>query len=482
MLRRLFLPLVLFSGLCMAQARLDNDKNELPEIGVVASNAISIDKELLVGEALMRQLRGQAPIVNDPLLEEYIQDLGNRLVAQADNAKFPFKFFPIANNEINAFAFYGGHVGVHTGLIIEAQSESELASVLAHEIAHVTQRHLARSMEARQRTSPLQLVSMLGGMLLAVANPEAGIAAISASQAAGQQASINYTRSNEKEADRVGIEILARAGYDPSAAASFFGKMAAKYRHQSRPPAFLLTHPMPESRIADARARLSLYESVRLPPSSSFHLIRARILARYSDSRAYNSQYFLTQLDQELPEVEKRAAQYGLALTLLDTEQPDKARPIIEKLMAVDPENLFYLDTYTDIALAQNNPSLAIKVLREHIQKQPRNRVLALNLANAMIKDGQHKESARVLKDYLLVNPDHLLSYQLLADAYGEGRQMMEMHQAKAEVYALVAAYTRAIDELQTAYNFTADSTLEKQRIRARIDQFREAENRLKKL
>lgn len=482
MRRSIVLCLCLLPALVFAQARLNNDKNELPEIGVVASNAISIDKELLVGEALMRQLRGRAPIINDPLLEEYIQDLGNRLVAQSDNAKFPFKFFPIGNNDINAFAFYGGHIGIHTGLIVEADNESELASVVAHEIAHVTQRHLARSIESRQKTSPLQLVSMLGGVLLAMADPEAGIAAISASQAAGAQASINYTRSNEKEADRVGIETLAHAGYDPSAAATFFGKLAAKYRHQSKPPAFLLTHPLPESRIADARARQAIYPRIQVEPSLSFHLIKARIQARYTGIRTYDSSYFQAMLDNAEHPVIKKAAQYGLALTLLDTEQPDKAKPIIDRLLQDDPENLFYLDTFTDIALAQKRHHEAVEVLTEHSLKQPRNRVLALNLANAMIKDGQHNEAVRIIKDYLLINPEHLLSYQLLSEAYGESRQMLEMHQAKAEVYALIAAYPRAIDELQTAYNFTADSPLEKQRIRARIEQMRDADTRLRNL
>lgn len=482
MRRSIVLCLSLLPVLLSAQVQLNNDKNELPEIGVVASNAISIDKELLVGEALMRQLRGRAPIINDPLLEEYVQDLGNRLVAQADNAKFPFKFFPIGNNDINAFAFYGGHIGIHTGLIVEADSESELASVMAHEIAHVTQRHLARSIEARQKTSPLQLVSMLGGVLLAMADPEAGIAAISASQAAGAQASINYTRSNEKEADRVGIEVLSRAGYDAGAAAAFFGKLAAKYRHQSKPPAFLLTHPLPESRIADARARQAAYPDINLPPSLHFHLIKARIQARYTGIRTYDASYFQAMLDNTNHPVLKKAARYGLALTLLDNDEADKAEPIISDLLKDDPENLFYLDTYTDIALAQKRPQDAVALLSEHSRKQPRNRVLALNLANAMIKSGQNKEAVRIIKDYLLVNPEHLLSYQLLSEAYGENRQMLEMHQAKAEVYALIAAYPRAIDELQTAYNFTADSTLEKQRIRARIEQMRDADTRLRNL
>jgi beta-barrel assembly-enhancing protease len=476
----LCLSCVAFSN--MAQVRSDSDKNALPEIGVVASSAISIDKEKLIGEVIMRQLQAQAPIINDPLIEEYIQDLGNRLVAQADNAKFPFRFFPINSNSINAFAFYGGHIGIHTGLIVAADNESELASVVAHEIAHVTQRHIARSLEARQNASPLQVVSMLGGILLALANPEAGMAAISAGQAAGQQAMINYTRSNEKEADRVGIEILARAGFEPQASASFFGKLAAQFRYVSKPPAFLMTHPLPESRVADMKARVANYAAVRRPDSLAFQLVKARIQARYSLDSKQRIEYFRDRLNKARSEVETKSNQYGLALSLLAEEEYAEAASLIENLMQQDNENLFYIDTFTDIALATGQQQEAITRLSALLKTQPRNRVLALNLANALIQNKEYDRAVSHLKDYLLVNPDHLLSYQLLTDAYGESGQLLEMHQARAEVYALNSAYARAVDELKTAYNFTENSVIEKQRILARIEQMREAENRLKKL
>ncbi|AGH44625.1 peptidase M48 Ste24p [Paraglaciecola psychrophila 170] len=269
-----------------------NKKNELPEIGVVASSAISLDKEVLIGDALMRQLRGQAPIINDPLLDEYIQDIGNRLVAQADNVKFPYKFFILNSPDINAFAFFGGHIGIHTGLIFNARNESELASVLAHEVSHVTQRHIARSIEARQKSSPLQIASLLGSILVAVVNPEAGMAALSVSNAASAQSSINYTRQNEQEADRVGISILAEAGFDPNGASSFFSILAEKNRLKSTPLAFLLTHPLPETRIADARTRAASFRPRDIPESINFHLAKTRILARYYANPKRNIEYF----------------------------------------------------------------------------------------------------------------------------------------------------------------------------------------------
>jgi predicted Zn-dependent protease len=458
-----------------------NKKNALPEIGVVASSAISLDKEIIIGDALMRQLRRQAPLVNDPLLDEYIQDLGNRLVAQAENVKFPFKFFLINSPDINAFAFFGGHVGIHTGLIFNAKNESELASVLAHEVSHVTQRHIARSIEARQKASPLQLASMLGGLLVAMANPEAGIAAISAGQAVGQQTSINFTRSNEKEADRIGIAILAQAGFDPNGASDFFNTLTQKYRLRSNLTPFLMTHPLPESRIADARTRAATYRPRIIAPSLNFHLAKARIHARYFANPDRNIENFSARLEKQTYVI-KEAAEYGLALSYLADEQYAKAKALIDKLLTLAPDNLFYLDTFTDIALATGNYQEAIDSLSAHARHTPHNRVLALNLANAQIKNKQFSEATRILKDYLLINPTNLLAYQLLSDAYGENQQKLEMHQSKAEVYALTAAYPRAIDELQNAYNFAGQRQLEKQRIRGRINQLRTAQDRLRTL
>ncbi|MEP1382573.1 MAG: M48 family metalloprotease [Paraglaciecola sp.] len=458
-----------------------NKKNALPEIGVVASSAITLDKEVLIGDALMRQLRGQGPVISDPLLDEYIQDIGNRLVAQAENVKFPYTFFILNSPDINAFAFFGGHIGIHTGLIYNARNESELASVLAHEVSHVTQRHIARSIEAKQKSSPLQIASMLGSILLAAVNPEAGIAALSTANAASAQSSINYTRQNEKEADRVGINILAQAGFDPNGASSFFGILAEKSRLKSTRLAFLQTHPLPESRIADARSRAASYRPRNVPPSLNFHLAKSRILARYYGTPKNNIAYFSALLDKQ-NYVFEQAPQYGLALAYLANEQPKKALTLIEDLLDRDPNNLFYLDTFSDIAIETKHYAEAIEKLSIQSALTPYNQVVTLNLANVLIQSQQAEKAVALLKDYLLINPESMLAYELLSEAFRNSEQKLEMHQAKAELYSLVASYPRAIDELHTAYNFAGDRQIEKQRIRARIDQFRTAQERLQTL
>ncbi|NMH61092.1 M48 family metalloprotease [Alteromonas ponticola] len=465
----------------VAQEGTFSNKNALPEIGVVASDALPLDKEIIIGDAVMRQMRAQSPIVADPLLDEYLQDLGNRLVAQAENVKFPFKFFWVNNNALNAFAFFGGHIGVHTGLIFKAQSESELASVLAHEVAHVTQRHLARRIQSQQRSTPIAIASLIGGILVAMADPQAGMAVMQTGQAASAQMQIDYTRSNEQEADRIGIAMLSRANFDPEGAASFFSTLAEEYRLVSRPPARLLSHPLTETRIADARTRASSYPKVHVAESLSFHLARARVMARYVFEPNYALDYFKAAVDKKAFKIDQ-AAHYGLALAYLRAEKYKEAEQVLAPLLKQHPENLFYLDVATDISLAQKQYEEAIDRLAPHLARAPRNQVLALNQANAMIEAGQHQKAIAILKDFLLVNSQYQLPYQLLTEAYRNSRQMKDMHQSKAETFALYGAYSRAVDELQHAYNFAEENHLEKQKIRARIKQLREEEERLKRL
>jgi predicted Zn-dependent protease len=454
---------------------IENSRNQLPEIGVVASDAITIDKERVIGDIIMRQMRGQAPLVQDPVLQEYIQSIGNRIVIHADNTKFPFQFFMINNQVLNAFAFYGGHVGIHTGLIVASKTESELASVLAHEVAHVTQRHLARRVQMQKRSSPLQIASLIGGLLLAIADPEAGIAAVQASSAAGQQANINFTRNNEVEADNIGINILFKAGFDPMGASDFFDKLLSESRGRSTQLAFLQTHPLPADRVAQATTRARGYGIRNLPPSLDFHLAKARIQGRYTSTPQRNIALFYSLIDKG-NSVEQIAAHYGLAISLFEAEQYTDAKQILDQLMSNDSENLFYLDLMTDIHIKQNEPRKAISLLSPLWLNKPQNSVLTLNLANAYISAQNYQPAVQMLRDLLLVDKENFLAYQLLNDAYNQNQMKKEAHMAQAEIYGLIAAYPLAIDELQFAYNQVGTDTLEKQRIKGRIAQFREAQ------
>lgn len=468
---------VLYSGLSLAQS-IDKQRNKLPEIGVVASDTLTIEKEKVVGDVIMRQLRGQAPLVHDPVLNEYIQGIGNKLVIHADNAKFPFKFFMINNSAINAFAFYGGHIGIHTGLLAQANTESELASVFAHEVAHVTQRHLARRAQSQERSFPLQIASLLGGILLAIADPEAGMAAIYASQAASAQSTINFTRKNEQEADNIGINILYRAGFDPMGAPAFFEKLlaAASNTSSANQLAFLRTHPLPSDRVAETVTRARSYGNRSLAASLDFQLAKARIKARYMSTPKRNIEYFASIQNRSNVGVYNLAADYGLAISYFENEEYSKANIIMQDLLNFSPENLFFLDLMTDVLIEQEKAKSAVSLLLPLWTLKPKNNVLALNLANAYIAAQNYEPAIEILRDLLLIDRENFLAYQLLHDAYNRTLNKKDAHMVQAEIYALIAAYPLAIDELQFAYNQTNNDNIEKQRIKGRIAQFREAQ------
>jgi len=458
-----------------------NNKNQLPDIGAAGFSILSIDKEQLIGDAMMRQVRASQPLLHDPVLNEYINSLGNLLVKNANDVNYAFDFFIVNSKELNAFAFFGGHIGIHSGLITTADNESELASVIAHEISHVTQRHLARRLEAQSRSQPLSIAGIASGILLALINPNLGMAALTTSMAASQQAGINYTRGNEKEADRVGISLLANSGFDPNGAPNFFGKMAEKFRYISKPPAMLLTHPMPDSRISDARIRAQNYPVVHLKPSLQFELTKARILARYERNPKTNIETFEGLLKFERYEL-KEAALYGLSLSYLANNTYDKARDILEELIKNDPNNLFYADAISDVYIATKEFGKAEKILKRLSLLMPNNQIVALNYANVLQEANQLDQASSLLQDFLLTQPNHFIGNDLLTTIYRKQDKIGLMHASKAEVFALLGIYPKAVDELQTAIKFSSDSPLFIKRLKARILQFRAQEEKLKRL
>ncbi len=458
-----------------------HNRNELPKIGTAGNSVLSVDKERLIGNALMRELRRQRNVLNDPVLIEYINTLGNHMVKHANDVNYSFKFFFVRNDEINAFAFFGGHIGVHTGLVSASSNESELASVVAHEISHVTQRHLARKIEAQSRTQPLSAAGLISGVLLSIVNPSVGIAALTTSLAASQQASINYTRSNELEADRVGIELLANSGFDPHGAPSFFGKLAERFRYNSKPPAILLTHPLPDSRISDARIRAQNYPKKLLKPSLQFELAKARIVSRYQKTPEDSVNFYLGQLKNKRY-VLKEAALYGLAIAYFESKQYQKSYNILQELHSNDDKNLFYIDVLSDVGIATKKYEETLTLLTRLNNIMPNNQVVTLNYANVLLAANKLETSEQILQDFLLTSSDNYIAYELLTAVYKKQNNRAMLHATNAEVYALLGSYPNAVDELQTAYGYVGDSPLTKKRFRARILQFQEQQDRLKRL
>ncbi|WP_341501426.1 M48 family metalloprotease [Gallaecimonas sp. GXIMD4217] len=455
--------------------------NNLPEIGTASLNVLTLEKEQLLGELYTKQLRNQAPMVRDPLVTEYVQALGYKLVAHAENVRSPFDFMVIRAHELNAFAYFGGHVAVFTSIIEEADSEDELASVLAHEIAHITQRHLARAMEQSQKNLPLTIAAVAASILVGMANPEAGMAGLNATLAASQQLGINYTRSNEQEADRVGFQTLNEAGYDPRAAASFFGKMAAKYRFVRKPPEFLLTHPLPESRVTDARNRAELYPRRPANPSLDFHLVKMLLKANYGrDPKATRAGLDKARRHHEA--VFPEALDYGLALLDLQEEQGERALATAERLLKKDRHNLFYLVLKADALMELDRAEEAAALLEHQATLRPEHAVVSLNLANAWLKAKQPQKAAAVLEPHLFRRPDDALALELMIEAQAKADNEAAREYWQAERMAYLGAFRRAINHMHNAYRLYEEQPLEQRRIEGRIAQLKNDQARLEAL
>ncbi|MCA1922570.1 beta-barrel assembly-enhancing protease [Buttiauxella noackiae] len=450
--------------------------DQLPDMGTSAGNTLSIGQEMQMGDYYVRQLRGSAPLINDPLLVQYINKLGMRLVSHANSVKTPFHFFLINNDEINAFAFFGGNVVLHSALFRYADNESQLASVMAHEISHVTQRHLARAMEDQKKNAPLTWVGALGSILLAMASPQAGMAALSGTLAGTQQGMISFTQQNEQEADRIGIQVLQRSGFDPQAMPTFLEKLLDQSRYSSRPPEILLTHPLPESRLADARNRANQMRPVVTQSSEDFYMAKARTLGMYNSGR--------NQLTSDLLDSwskgnirEQHAATYGRALQAMGGNKWDEARKLLQPLLTAQPTNAWYLDLSTDIDLGQNKFADAINRLK-NAPDLKQNPVLQLNLANAYVQAKQPEQAAAILNRYTFAHPDDSNAWDLLAQTEADlGNRDQELA-ARAEVMALVGRLDQAISLLSSASAQVKLGSLQQARYDARIDQFRDLQKR----
>ncbi|MEN4889035.1 M48 family metallopeptidase [Erwinia billingiae] len=452
--------------------------DNLPDIGTTAGNTLSIGQEMQMGDFYVRQLRGSAPLINDPLLNDYINQLGQRLVAHAWSVKTPFHFFLIRNDEINAFAFFGGNVVLHSALFRYTDNESQLASVMAHEISHVTQRHLARAMEEQQRNAPLTWVGALGSILLAMASPQAGMAALSGTLAGAQQGVISFTQQNEQEADRIGIQVLQRSGFDPEAMPNFLQKLADQSRFSSKPPEILLTHPLPDSRLSDARNRANQMKPVVVQSSQDYYMAKVRALGMYSTGQNQLTDDLLDTLNKGNTR-EQAAGQYGKAVQFLQGKSFANAKKIIAPLLAKQPGNVWYLDIMSDIDIGLNQPQQAISMLLA-AKGVSASAVVQLNLANAYVEAKQPAEASKILNRYTWAHKDDPNGWDLLAQASADQGLTDEEQAARAESLALNGQLDQAIRSLSSASASVPLGSLKQARYDARIDQLRQLQQRFK--
>ena len=462
-----FLLIGLFSSVTTAH------QIKLPDLGDTAAQALPIYQEKWLGEKVTTSIRGHPTTIFDPVLNEYLSDIGVKLTRHSDDVRFPFKYFLLNNNSINASASFGGNIIVHTGLITASDNESQFASVLAHEIAHVTQRHLARRFQHQQQNNPFSIATLLTGVLTMLLSPDLGMAIINAGASSQFLEQQSYSRNAEHEADRIGIEILQRAGFDPRQSSEFFKKLLPKHVTDDF-GAFLRTHPLTKSRISDMRSRADQYPVKSHHSSLGYQLAKSRILARYTYDSAQAEIFFRNKLQTNFT-VDKYAQYYGLALTLLDQKQLEAAEKIIKNLLKQQPNNLFYLDTYTDLLIAQRQPERAMQMLDKHYQLRPNNPVLTLNYAYAAVKAKKSDAAISRLKRFLLRRPESIVANELLIEAYQLAGDHSRRYEVEAEKAKLQGRYQDALKHITQAKAHTGiEQTLTHSRLRAKQQTYKE--------
>ncbi len=471
------------SALCVALVALQTAPvqgevtgNDLPDFGDSSGALVSPAQERELGAEFMRSVRAQAKLVTDPDVEGYVNQLGSRLVANSDAPGYPFTFFVVDNPAINAFAGPGGYIGVHTGLILAAANESELAGVMAHEIAHVTQRHLLRAYESANQMSLPTAAGMIAAILLGIAgsNPEAGIAAMSAVQGASIQQQLNFTRSNEREADRIGIQTLAHSGIDPYGMPNFFERLQQSTRlYGNNFPEFLLTHPVTTDRIAESMSRAESYGHGKEVDSLDFGLIRARLRALGADSPPEVLKYFKAleaKPDAGAPE------HYGLALALWRNSDYAAAAKELQALLDKDPDRKIYRTTMARLALDSGQPEQALKLYEDTLKLYPGDLIVGQYYTSALIqagKAGQAREQAlKMLRDKRARTAE---IYELWAKAASVAGPAWETNVASGEAYYLYGNLRFAIDQLNKALQHKGLSDYDQARIEARLKEFRQA-------
>nr|WP_317205434.1 M48 family metalloprotease [Janthinobacterium sp.] len=450
----------------------------LPTLGDTERQDLSPAFERKLGEEIMRDIRGDHDYLDDAPILEYLNEFGNALVAARPGVRgetsFDFFFFAVRDTQLNAFALPGGFIAVHSALLLAAQSESELASVLSHEIGHVAQRHIARMLGQQRQDMLIPLAAMVLAALASRAGGDAAIGVFAAGQGLAIQRQLNFGRDAEREADRIGFQIMGEAGFDTSGMVAFFGRMQAASRSYSDlTPAYLQSHPLTTERIADIQARIREQPYRQRADSLDFQLVRARARVLQDESSqglAEATTFFQIQLEQP-SRFQQAAGQYGLAVIALkrgelakaqqwlDAARASVARPAAPGTFsaaapAPQPDTIL-TGMALEILLAPNQPpAVAQRALRAadaaH-QQFPLARGIARQYAEALLGAGKQEEAARYLREQVQLYREEPKLYKLLAKTYAAQGKMALQHMALAESYELSGASLAALDQLVIA-------------------------------
>lgn len=430
--------------------------NELPSIGSGVSQT-SLAEEKRLGQTWLRLYRRQVPISSDPYLIDYTESLLERLAKQNPAAGDHFSLVIVRNNSLNAFAVPGGIIGVNTGLYNYAQTEDQFASVLAHELAHLSQRHYARRVEKQKGQQLIGMAALLGSLIIAATgNAEAGIAAIQASQAGIIDQQLRFSRSFEEEADRIGMTTLVNAGFDAHSMADMFQQMQRASQYSTQPPEFLLTHPVTAKRIADAENRSRNLPSQHSPSSLYYDLIRSRALFKQEETPQQAIARFESELKGFSPS--KEGSRYGLVLALIAAKQYAKADTELAPLIEQYPEQIMFISAQADIDAANKGLSSAIQGLENALAKIPDNYPLNVHYSRLLASNSNFTKAADTLNKLRRQRPEDPFVWYHLAELAGLAGDILTLHKARAEYFILYGDFDRAENQLNNVIKKFGDN------------------------
>lgn len=443
----------------------------IPTIGNTSSSLVSIEQEKILGKAWLRALRQQTKTYDNAIVETYLSNLVYSLAPNSNVQDRDFRFVIIDSTALNAFAVPGSIIGINAGLFFHTFSEQEFVSVLAHELAHLSQRHFARQLEQQKLSTPLTLAGVLASVVLAATTgSDAGMAALAGTQALSVDQQLRFSRKNEQEADRLGIEILYQSNYDPRAMPSMFERMAKNNRvDQYSIPEYLSTHPLSESRIDDSRNRANQYPEKSYEDSLDYFICRNIVMTDYSESSTKAKLFFESQLDKG-NQTQMDAAKFGLGYSLLSVE-PERALVTFNELAAKYP-NKISIQIMQAKALQENDqPNQAIKNLELLLSRNPQNYPIADALGQLYLKNDQINAYEQLLIKLSRSKEENPKVWYQLAEAHGLAGHIVELHIARAEYFYLTNRIETALEQLNLALRKNKVENLTA-KIQKRMDEF----------
>ena len=448
---------------------------DLPDIGTPANTVMTKTDEYQIGRMIVRGLRDQKQVLDDPEVADYLQHLGNRLAAQARGDDQSFEYFVVPDRAINAFALPGGFIGVNAGLVLMSHDESQLASVLAHETAHVKQRHIARAVQAQGQATLASTAALLAAILIGAAAGGGGQAiegAVAMSQGIAMQRSINFTRMEESEADRVGMGLLAAAGYNPYAMPEFFEAMA---RTEGLTDASVLdllrTHPVTRERVADARARAAHYVYTTAAESSLYPWMRERLRVITAEAGSDPLDYYESLARRrELAEAER----YGRALAQVRAGRAAAALPTLRALLGAHPDITALYGSLGQALQAAGRQDEALQLFERAAQLFPRNVPLTIRYSESLMQAGRAKQAHHLLLDVFNViapTPEQIRLTALAASAAGD---TADAYYYMSEYHISGGDLMLATQQLELALASPRLTNVQRQRFRARLEEVRD--------